>query len=316
MTRPVIVLSHCLADRACRYNGQALNDPIVGMLDGFVTFKPVCPEVAIGLGVPRQPIQMVDSDDGPRLVQPATGLDVTEKMHAFSKRFLKALGPVDGFLIKGRSPSCGPSNVRIYASVKGRVAGKGPGLFAAAMIERFPAMAIEEEGRLYDFSIRDHFLTRVFSRARLRAVRSMAALVKFQAAHKLLLLAHNQEALRRLGRIVANHEKLRFPEVLERYGEEFDRALAKPARASSRINVFEHAFGYFSKDLAPAEKRHFHQLISRYRASRVPPSAVTTLLRSWVERFETSYLADQILFEPYPEDLVSLLDSGKGRGPR
>ncbi len=316
MIRPAIVLSHCLADRACRYNGQALNDPIVKMLSGHVDFKPVCPEVAIGLGVPRHPIQMVDAAGGVRLVQPATGLDVSAKMRAFAERFLKSLGPVDGILLKGRSPSCGPDNVKVHASVEGRVARRGPGLFAAAVIERFPGTALEEEGRLTDFSIRDHFLTRAFTAARFRAVRSMAALVRFHAAHKLLLLAHHQAALRELGRIVANHERLPLAAVLERYREGLGRALAKPARAPSRINVFEHAFGYFSKDLAAAERRHFRQLIDRYRASRIPVSAVTTLLRSWVERFGTAYLADQVLFEPYPEDLVSLLDSGKGRGPR
>jgi uncharacterized protein YbgA (DUF1722 family) len=42
---------------------------------------------------------------------------------------------------------------------------------------------------------------------------------------------------------------------------------------------------------------------------------VSTLLRSWAERFEVSYLADQVMFEPYPEALVSLRDSGKGQEP-
>lgn len=314
--KPLLVLSHCLGDRPCRYNGQAIRDPYVAMMADFVDFKPVCPEVAIGLGVPRNPIRLVDDGQGGlRLVQPATGLDVTDKMRSFAERFLEALGPVDGFMLKGRSPSCGIGDVKVHSADGNRVVRRDAGVFAAAVLERFPGTAVEEEGRLNDFSIRDHFLTRVFASARLRQVRSMSALVAFHAAHKLLLMAHHQTAMRELGRIVANHDRQPLPRVLERYREGLGRALARPAKTPARINVFEHAFGYFSGDLSAAERRHFQQLMAKYRASRVPVSAVTTLLKSWTERFRTDYLAGQVLFEPYPEALVSLLDSGKGREP-
>jgi len=314
--KPVVVLSHCLGDRPCRYNGQAIRDPFVARLEPFVDYRCVCPEVEIGLGIPRDPIRLVDDRrGGVRLVQPATGLDVTEKMRAFAARFLGGLGPVDGFLLKGRSPSCGVRDVKIHAPDGKRVIRRGAGVFAAAVLERFPGTAVEDEGRLSNFDLRDHFLTRIFAAARFRQVRSKAALVAFHAAHKLLLLAHHQAALRELGRLVANHERLPLPEVLARYREGLDRALARPARTPSRVNVFEHAFGYFSRNLSEAERRHFRQLIARYRDARVPAGAVTAVLRSWVERFRTAYLADQVLFEPYPEGLVSLLDSGKGRDP-
>lgn len=314
--KPLVVLSHCLGDCPCRYNGQAIRDPYVALMADFVELKPVCPEVAIGLGVPRDPIRLVDDGkEGVRLVQPSTGLDVTTKMKSFAKGFLGGLGPVDGFLLKGRSPSCGIGDVKVHSADGKRVVRRGAGVFAAAVLERFPGAALEDEGRLNDFSIRDHFLTRVFSSARFRQVRSMRELVAFHAAHKLLLMAHHQSAMRELGRTVANPEKLPFAGVRERYREGLDRALARPAKTPSRINVFEHAFGYFSGELSAAERRHFQQLISKYRASRVPVSAVTTLLKSWTERFRTGYLADQVLFEPYPEALVSLLDSGKGREP-
>jgi uncharacterized protein YbgA (DUF1722 family)/uncharacterized protein YbbK (DUF523 family) len=314
--KPVVVLSHCLGDCPCRYNGQAIRDPYVALMADYVDFKPVCPEVAIGLGVPRNPIRLVDDDKGGiRLVQPATDLDVMEKMRAFAGRFLDSLGPVDGFMLKGRSPSCGIGDVKVHSADGKRVVRREAGVFAAAVRERFPGTAVEEEGRLNDFSIRDHFLTRVFTSARFRGVRSMSALVAFQASHKLLLMAHNQSAMRELGRVVANPGKLPLPRVLEQYARGLGRGLARPAKAPARINVFEHAYGYFSGELSPAERRHYQQLIGKYRASRVPVGAVTTLLRSWTARFQTAYLAGQVLFEPYPEELVSLLDSGKGREP-
>jgi uncharacterized protein YbgA (DUF1722 family)/uncharacterized protein YbbK (DUF523 family) len=284
-------------------------------MGAHVTFLPVCPEVAIGLGVPRDPVRLVAAGGGAvALRQPKTGLDVTERMRAFSAAHLEALGPVDGFLLKGRSPSCGIAQVRIHAADGSRVERKGRGLFAQAVLDRHPDVAVEEEGRLADFAIRDHFFTRIFASARLREVRSMAALVRFQATHKLLLLSHRQAAMRALGRIVANADGLPFGEVHARYANGFARALTRPARAPARIDVFEHAFGHLSDRLAPRERSHFLELLRRYRAARIPVGAVTTLLRSWAERFDVSYLVEQVLFEPYPEALVQLLDSGKGRG--
>lgn len=314
--KPVVVLSRCLGDCPCRYNGQAIRDSFAALLGNVVEFRTVCPEVDLGLGVPRDPIRLVDGGrEGVRLVQPSTNRDLTGEMRAFAARFLDGLGPADGFLLKGRSPSCGVGDVKIYSADGKRVVRRGTGIFAAAVLERFPRTPVEDEGRLHDFAVRDHFLTRLFAAARFRQVRSMAGLVAFHAAHKLLLLAHHQAAMRDLGRIVANPERLSFPRVLARYGEGLGRALARPARPPSRINVFEHIFGYFSDKLSPAERRHFRRLIGRYRQSRIPAGAVAALLGSWVERFQTSYLADQIFFEPYPEMLVSLLDSGKGREP-
>lgn len=315
MTKPVIVLSHCLADEACRYNGQALRDAVVAQLAPFVTFRPVCPEVEIGLGVPRDPVRLVERGDDVALVQPKTGRDVTQPMRSFSARYLEALGPVDGFLLKGRSPSCGILQTKIHAEDGSRVARRGNGIFAGAVLEHHPALAVEEEGRLLDFAIRDHFLTRVFASARLRAVRSLSALVAFHAAHKFLLLGHDQTGMRELGRMVANAQGRSFGELHRLYGERFGHALSGPARAGPRVNVFQHMFGFLSPGLAARERRHFEGLLERYLAARVPVGAVTTLLRSWAERFDVAYLADQVLFEPYPEALVSLLDSGKGRAP-
>lgn len=313
MTKPIVVLSHCLAREACRYNGEALYDPVVEALKDHVTFRPVCPEVAIGLGVPRDPVQLVARGAGVALLQPATGRDLTDTMKTFAERWLDGLGLVDGFLLKGRSPSCGIAQVKVRAKPEGPVLRRGHGVFAQAVLDRHPHLAVEEEGRLGNLAIRDVFLTRVFASARFRQVASMRALVRFQATHKLLLMGHGQTVTRELGRIVANAEGTPWEEVRARYGEGLAQALARPTRKPAWVNVFEHAFGYVSERLGPREKRHFAALLGAYRDARVSASAVTTLLRSWVERFEVDYLAEQVLFEPYPPALVSPLDSGQGR---
>lgn len=315
--KPRIVVSQCLGFAACRWNGVTIPDAFVSLLEPHVEFVPVCAEVAIGLGVPRDPVRVVAGDDGLRLIQPATGRDVTPEMTRFAQGYVDAVGEVDGFILKSRSPSCGIKDVKVYPSADATApSGKGTGFFAAAVLRRFADLPVEDEGRLTNFTIREHFLTRVFALARLRgALRSgaMRDLVAFHARHKLLLMAYNQTAMRTLGRIVANPDRRPFAAVAADYWTHFSAALARAPRVGAIINVLMHALGYFSDGLSAREKALFLDTLERYRARKIPLSAATAILRAWIARFDTAYLADQVFFEPYPEALVEVTDSGKGR---
>lgn len=314
---PRIVVSQCLGFAPCRWNGVTVPDAFVSILEPHVEFVPVCPEVAIGLGVPRDPVRVVAGDDGLRLIQPATGRDVTPEMIRFAQGYLDAVGEVDGFILKSRSPSCGIKDVKVYPAADATTpSGKGAGAFAAAVLGRFADLPVEDEGRLTNFAIREHFLTRVFALARLRdALRSgaMRDLVAFHARHKLLLMTYNQTAMRTLGRIVANPDRRPFAAVAADYRARFNAALARAPRVGAIINVLLHALGYFSDGLSAREKAFFLDTLERYRARKIPLSAATAILRAWIARFDAAYLADQVLFEPYPEALAEVTDSGKGR---
>ncbi len=315
--RPRVVSSKCVEFEACRYNGLMIPSAVVRMLKPHVYFKPVCPEVEIGLGVPRQPIRIVKIGGERRLVQPETGRDVTAAMVKFTKSFLDSLGAVDGFILKFRSPSCGIKDVKIYSgTAKGAGSSKGAGFFGGAVLDRFPGLAVEDEGRLKNYGIREHFLTRLFTLAsfrRTRAARSMGQLVRFHTRNKLLLMAYSQKGLKALGRIVANLEKRPIDEIVEAYETELRGALTTAPRYTSCINVLMHGIGYFSKELSGKEKAFFLDTLQEYRDQRVPLSVPIGIIRSYVVRFEQPYLAEQTFFEPYPEDLVSVTDSGKGR---
>lgn len=315
--KPTLIVSKCLGFAACRWNGLVIADDFVDRLQSYVNFLPVCAEVEIGLGVPRDPIRVVSQDGSLRLVQPATGKDVTEAMQRFSESYLSSTGPVDGFILKGRSPSCGIKDVKVYPGA-GKVAAesKSAGFFGGKALEMFPDLPIEEEGRLTNFKIREHFLTRIFALAQLRSVvasGAMRQLVRFQSDNKLLLMACNQVEMRVLGRIVANHEKRPFAEAAAEYQAHFRRALAKPSRSTSNINVLMHALGYFSDELNAREKALFLDSLEKYRSERIPLSAVTSILRAWIVRFDNEYLMAQTFLNPYPEELIQVTDSGKGR---
>ena len=315
--KPVVVISKCIEFESCRYNGLMISSQLVKRLIPHVDFRPVCPEVEIGLGIPRDPVRVIKEDGRPRLVQPATDKDVTEDMERFAGSYLDDLGEVDGFILKGRSPSCGIKDVKAYSGPAKRMSvSRTRGLFADAVIQRFPDSAIEEEGRLTNFTIREHFLTKLFALARFRQVRlgkSMKELVRFQTENKHLLMAYSQKQLRALGKVVANHEKKPVERVLKEYEQGLAYAFAKPARDTSYINVLMHLMGHFSERLSSEERKFFLNTLEEYRDERVPLSVPLGILKSWAIRFEDDYLSKQTLVQPFPEELTDISDSGKGR---
>jgi uncharacterized protein YbgA (DUF1722 family)/uncharacterized protein YbbK (DUF523 family) len=316
-TKPVVIVSKCLTFAACRYNGLIISSETVEALKKHVEFIPVCPEVEIGLGIPRQPIRVVKHKDDIRLVQPSSGLDITEKMQAFYRGYLDELKDADGFLLKSRSPSCGIKDVKFYAGPEHPVPlGKARGFFGGAALERFPGTAVEDEARLENFSIREHFFTKLFALADLRraaASGQMKELVDFHSRNKYLLMAYSQAKLKVLGNIVANHDNKDFVKLVEDYRMEFSAALSHAPKHTSHINTLMHTLGYFSDKIFSGEKQYFLESLQSYRNGKLPLSVPQSLIRSWIVRFDEEYLKDQTFFRPFPEELVEITDSGKGR---
>ncbi len=315
--KPRVVVSKCLGFAHCRYNGLTIEDDFVKKLDSFVEFQPVCPEVEIGLGVPRNPIRLVSIRGSLHLMQPATQKDVTKEMERFADSFLDSLPPCDGFVLKNRSPSCGIKDVKIYPGLaKVASIGRGAGFFGGAVLKQFFHLAVEDEGRLNNDRIREHFLTKLFTLSgfrKIKASKSLKDLIRFHSENKLLLMAYNQKELRELGRIVASPDKKKIDEVYEGYERHLSAALSKASSYPSNINVLMHAMGYFKKDLSAKEKAFFLDALQRYRVGRIPLSVTISLMRSWVIRFDESYLMQQTYFEPYPEELVETVDRTKER---
>lgn len=315
--KPRVVVSRCLGFEACRYDGSVLRERLVELLEPHVQFVDLCPEAQIGLGTPRLPVRLVQSGKELKLLQPGTEKDATAAMRRFIADFLRNAGEVDGFLLKSRSPSCGISDVKLYATTERAAAiGKGAGMFGAAVLDNFSNAAIEDEGRLRNFNLREHFLIKIFTLARYRdsvAKHSASAMTDFHASHKFILMAYHQRAMREMGRILANSDKKSRQEVEAAYREKLHAALVQPARHSSHCNVLEHALGYVSGGLSSNERKHFLATLERYRKGRLPLSSALAIVRSWIARFQQPYLAQQHYFEPFPEDLIELSDSGKPR---
>lgn len=316
--RPRLVVSRCIEFDPCRYDGSKIPSPTVARLREYADCIPVCPEVEIGLGIPRSTVRIVRTGGFDHLMQPATGRDVTAEMSAFSAGFLDALPPVDGFILKGGSPTSGTRNVRVYPSMeKSAAIAKSAGFFAREVLKRYPELPVEDELRLNNQRIRDHFLSAAFTLAAFRGVeetRNREALVQFHAENKLLLLALSQKMLREMGRLVASRAEVEPGALYEQYHRMLCAALARAPRYTGNVNVLQHALGYFSGRVSDEERAYCIRLIDRYKNGHATLAEPRGLLRSWVIRFGEPYLMNQSFFAPYPIKLVDLPGDVTDRG--
>ncbi|MBW3535783.1 MAG: DUF523 and DUF1722 domain-containing protein [Gemmatimonadetes bacterium] len=312
--RPRLVVSRCLELDACRYNGALIRAPLVGALAAHVELVPVCPELEVGLGVPRDPIRLVRGAQGARLVQPSTGRDLTDAMRVFGHAFLGSLADVDGFLLKSRSPSCGIDAVKVYAEDDGaRPVDSAPGMFAASVLARFPHHPVEHEGRLTDAAVRDHWLTALFAMASLRGARegrSGETLAEVHARHELVLMACEPAGRSALGRLVADAGVLPSGRLWEAYADGFRRVLARRPSRGTHIIALRHAARCFEDRLGGAEGS-FEELLDACRRGRAPREAPLEAIRGWTRRFEDSWLAGQAYLAPYPRGLLDPTDPGR-----
>lgn len=303
-------ISACLLGEPVRYNGGHKRDRFLSdTLGPWVEWVPVCPEVDVGMGIPRPTIRLVDDGDGPRLVEPASGKDYTDAMNEYSKVKLREIdvANLDGYVLKRASPSCGMQRVKVYRN-DGLLHTKGVGTFAARLQETAPNLPTEEEGRLNDDLLRENFIERVFCRNRWRNLvqkpRTRRRLVAFHTAHKLLLWAHNEAGMRRLGRLVAGAGTMPDRELFARYEEELQQVMKTKATRKRHTNVLQHALGYLKRVLEPAEKREILTAVEDYRHGLLPLIVPVTLIRYNVRRHEIDYLLGQLYFDPHPKELL------------
>jgi uncharacterized protein YbgA (DUF1722 family)/uncharacterized protein YbbK (DUF523 family) len=309
LQRPRLGISACLLGRLVRYDGGHKHDPFLTETFGrFVDWVPICPEMEVGMGVPRESVRLVGAVHAPRMIAERSGRDWTEAMNSFAAKRSEDLTTLNlsGYVFKKDSPSCGVERVRVYES-KSQPARRGRGLFAAALMKKLPLLPVEEEGRLNDPTLRENFIERVFAYHHWRAAsraKSRAGLVAFHTGHKYLLLAHSELHYRRLGRIVAGMKKKSLGELYDDYGRGFMEALAVHASAKKHANVLDHMMGYFSDQLSAGERRELVELIADYRRQLIPLIVPVTLIRHYVRKFGVEYLENQIYLAPSPKELM------------
>lgn len=281
---------------------------IIDKMLPFIEVITVCPECEIGLGVPRNPIRLVDGRTM-KLIQPSTGRDITEKMHFFVRDFLDNLPEVDGSILRSKSPSCGLGTTKVYSSADAQepVHRHGSGFLAKGIMDLSPNLPCIDETSLLDAEIREHFFTRLFMLADLRLHHSsIQELIDFQARNKLLLMAYDQHKVKALGRILADHKNRPFAENVAVYVSTLQEMIAEKPSGANITNAFMHAFGYFSKRLGSDKKQYLLNCMEAYRKGTLTIQELRKAVVPWTLEFHVDYLLDQTLFYPYPETLDHL----------
>ena len=313
-SRPIIGISKCLEFEMCRYDGSRINNNFVRNMKKYVDFVQVCPEVGIGLGTPRKPIRLVKIDGIKNLYQPSSEKNLTEEMHNFTKKFVTSVDVLDGFIFKRDSPTCGISNVRLYHKL-GTDSGyqKTSGMFSEGVSEEFPNMVKEDEKRLENITIREHFLTRIFVLANLREsleLQSIEKLFEFYSKNMLLFLCHDEKLTAELGLIFRAEDD--FTIISKKFENLVYEILSFPIKKSPMIDTFDYMFHYVESRLSKSEKSHYCSLINDFENDLISHSEISTLLYSWALRYDVKIILEQSLFDPFPKKLLlDLVESKK-----
>jgi uncharacterized protein YbgA (DUF1722 family)/uncharacterized protein YbbK (DUF523 family) len=305
-------ISSCILGEKVRFNGGHKRDRYLTDVFGkYVEWVSVCPEVEVGMGIPRPTVRLVQIEDRLHMIS-QKGKDYTEQMNRFTNTRTEVLASenLSGYILKSGSPSCGMERVRFY-DADGVPRGRGGGLFAIGLMAKFPHLPIEDEGRLKDARIRENFVSRVFAYHRWMKLAetglTRSGLVAFHQAHKYVLMAHNQEGARRLGRLVAQpHKHGPIEQLADAYFSEFMTVMKRTPSRRSHTNVLQHMAGYVSKLIDTADRNELTYMIDQYRTDRLPLIAPMIMLRHHVRKLDVAYLKDQVYLDPHPDELMLL----------
>jgi uncharacterized protein YbgA (DUF1722 family)/uncharacterized protein YbbK (DUF523 family) len=302
----------CLVGAPVRFNGLSKKrNFVLDELGECFNLRSFCPEMAIGLGVPRAPIRLVGSSNDVaelRAVDSNSGaLDVTEPLRAYGVEVLERNTDLCGYVLVKGSPSCGLERVKRYNDSGVVVRSDAAGIFAAALRTQDPLLPIEEDGRLQDDRLRESFVTRVFTyyvwRQLLREGLSYAALQKFYAQRKYLIMSRHIATYKELGRLLASARRDALEEVAQRVIALIMSALARPATRGGHTNTLMHIRGYLKTQLGANEKAELGELIEQYRQGYVPLVVPLTLLRHHFAQHPDTYIEQQLFMQPYPSTL-------------
>ncbi len=302
--RVALGISSCLLGEAVRHDGRDKRNPMI--FDVFARdfeLLACCPEVEIGLGIPRPPIRLVATSGGVRargVDDP--GRDVTDALIRHAGKIAQDLRHISGFIFKRGSPSCGIHDVP-QVTGQDEPAGTGSGIFAAALTARLPEIPVEDEARLEDAGLRENFIERVRVYHRWQRLNaeglSHHGLIEFHSRHKYCLLAHDEAIYRRLGPLVAEAAARGLEQSAGDYLGQLMQALSRPVTRGGHANVLLHILGYFKHNMDDRARSALLDAIEDWRLGGADRERPLGLIRRHLERFPDEYLLRQYYL--YPE---------------
>lgn len=310
MRKPKIVVSECLYGTKCRYDGQGYNDKVIQSLKDYVDIQTVCPELAIGLSIPRVPIriEMNKENEEYRLIDYNSKNDYTNQMTEFSEEFINGLDDIDGFILKSRSPTCGLKDAKVYyRGNKCSIRSNENGFFSQKIIDKYDYLPIENEGRLKNYNIRDNFFTRIFF---INNLKNNKNIIEFHKNNLLLLKSYDEESTNEVSDILNEN---RMEDQVHQYKEKVLNIVSNQRKKENKLSIIIKVFEKYKNMLNEEEINMFNGLIESYENQRIPFSTLEVVIKMYATRFKDKDILNQTFFYPYPENLINITDSGKGR---
>ena len=302
-----IGISACVMGEPVRFDrGHKKSGFCMEQLAEFAEFRPVCPEMAIGLPVPRPTIRQIVKDNIITVSRPDGSGDVTEALKAFGAKAAQGYQDLAGFVFCAKSPSCGMERVKVYHHHGKGSESTGVGVFAEQVMKANPLLPCEENGRLNDPIIRENFTTRIFTYQKWLDLKAEGLtrhkLIQFHSAHKYLVMSHHVQSYRELGRLLGRAD-IGVEEQGDRYISGLMQALKNKASRRSHTNTLQHLQGYFKRQLDEHKRRELTEEIAAYREGLSPLLVPLTLIKHHLIEYPNEYLQQQAYLNPHPKEL-------------
>lgn len=302
-------ISSCLLGEKVRFDsGHKQSTYVNKELRDYFDFVSVCPEVGMGLSVPRPTIRLMSDEERIILVETKdASKDYTDGMMQFTRGKVDELKDTEmcGYIVCAKSPSCGMERVKVYSN--GHASTDGVGLYTKHLMETMPWLPVEEDGRLNDPVLKENFISRVYGLndfyKSMDGEPTAGKIVAFHSRYKLTLMAHDPASYKDLGRLVANQADYSPEEFYQAYRIGLMEGLKNRASRKNVTNVLMHIQGYFKRSLTKAEKAELATVIDDYRTGILPVLAPLTLLKHYLNAYPDEYLAQQQFLQPHPEEM-------------
>lgn len=304
-----IGISACVLGEKVRFDsGHKISKFVTKELSPYFEFVPVCPEVGMGMSVPRPTIRLVTNEERIALVETKDATkDYTDGMLTYSNNKVQELKTQElcGYIVCAKSPTCGMERVKVYS--KGGASKEGIGMYTEILMTEMPWLPVEEDGRLNDPVLKENFISRVFGLRDFYDCMgdqpTSGKIVAFHSRYKLTLMAHDPNSYKELGQLVARVAEYEPEEFYQLYRLKFMDALTNRASRKNNSNVLMHIQGYFKKWLSSQEKQELRKIIDEYREGLLPLLSVLTLIKHYLSLYPDEYLQSQKFLNPHPQEL-------------
>ncbi|MEH6550723.1 MAG: DUF523 and DUF1722 domain-containing protein [Pseudomonadales bacterium] len=307
--KPVVGIGACLTGQKVRYNGDSKRkNQNIEALKGHIQLNAFCPEMGIGMGVPRATVRLVGEIGDLKIVDSNTQtIDYSAPMEAYAATVVENNPDMAGYILVKGSPSCGYERVKRYNDKGNVVTNDAMGLFAAELHRLDPLLPLEEDGRMHDHKLRENFVCRVYAYHEWKQLVaggiSHRRLITFWARYKYLVMAHHIASYKSIGQLLANAKAKPVDVIANEFIQLLMQALNNMATRKTRSNVLEHVRGYLKKQLSADDKQELSGLITQYRSGFIPLVVPLTLLRHHFKHHQNNYIDQQAFFLPYPDQL-------------